>query len=137
MFPVLFSFHSLTIHSYGVFIAIGYLCTIWITSRLAERSGLPAKRFAAVCFYALLAGLVGSRLLFVFTQWSYFSEHPLEIMAIWQGGMVFYGGFVSGFIAALHYFYLVKLPMLPALDILGIVLPIGQAWGRLGCFAAG
>jgi phosphatidylglycerol:prolipoprotein diacylglycerol transferase len=137
MFPILFSVGSLTIHSYGAFIALGYLSTVFITNRLAARAGLPPSFFTATCFYALIAGLLGSRLLFVATQWTYFSVHKEEMFLIWQGGMVFYGGFIAGFAAALINIWLAKLSYWACLDILAVALPVGQAFGRLGCFAAG
>lgn len=137
MFPILFQSGSLVIHSYGFFIALGYLATVTACSYLSVRADLLAINFVSICFYALIFGLVGARMLFVATQWEYFKTHQDEVWQLWRGGMVFYGAFLSGLAAVLVFIFFKKMPLLRTLDILAVALPLGQAIGRIGCFAAG
>jgi phosphatidylglycerol:prolipoprotein diacylglycerol transferase len=86
---------------------------------------------------ALLGGLVGARLLYVFFQWPLYSAAPLDILKIWQGGLVWYGGLIAGFIAFYAWLRFKKEPLLPWVDIMTPGMALGHGFGRLGCFFAG
>lgn len=137
MFPVLVRIHDFPIHSYGVLIALGFLLAVWFAKAEARRLRLPPEKIVDLGFWALLVGMAGSRALFVVTQLSYFSEHPWEMFHIWEGGLVFYGGFL----ACGPFFYWFcrknKMSMATVLDLGAVCLPLAHAFGRIGCFSAG
>lgn len=137
MFPFLLEIGSFKIQSYGFFIALGYLAALLLSRHLARKADLPAASFSDLCFLLLVLGLIGSRVLFVLTNLSYFRENPLEILFFWSGGMVFYGGFLLAFAGCLIYLKRKKLPLFQSLDVLAPGLALGHAIGRIGCFAAG
>jgi phosphatidylglycerol:prolipoprotein diacylglycerol transferase len=87
--------------------------------------------------WVLIAGLVGAKLLLVAVDWRYFGRNPRELFSIFQSGGVFYGGLFGGILVAWWYARRYRLPGWPTADALVPGLVLGQAIGRLGCFAAG
>ena len=126
-----------TLHTYGVLLAIAFLAGLWVASRQAKRSGLDAGRVVDMAVWVLIAGLVGAKLLLVLVDWRYFSDRPRELLSVFQSGGVFYGGLIGGILVAWWYARRHHLPGWQTADVLAPGVVIGQAIGRLGCFAAG
>ena len=137
MFPILIQFNGFAIHTYGVFVALGVLSGIFLARYEARRLGLDADRVLDLCFYIIVAAIVGSRLFYVATHLDYFMARPLEIFMIWNGGLVFYGGFIGAALVVLIYLWVYRLPLGKTSDIAGLSLPLGHFLGRIGCFFAG
>jgi phosphatidylglycerol:prolipoprotein diacylglycerol transferase len=87
--------------------------------------------------WVLIAGLVGAKLLLVFVDWRYFGRNPREVLSILQSGGVFYGGLAGGGLVAWWYARKHRMPGWQTADVLAPGVVLGQAIGRLGCFAAG
>jgi phosphatidylglycerol:prolipoprotein diacylglycerol transferase len=126
-----------TLHTYGVLLAIAFLAGLWVASRQAKRAGLDANRITDMAVWVLIAGLVGAKLLLVAVDWRYFSRNPSELFSIFQSGGVFYGGLMGGILVAWWYARRHRLPGWATADVLAPGVVLGQAIGRLGCFAAG
>ncbi|MGA9753756.1 MAG: prolipoprotein diacylglyceryl transferase [Desulfobaccales bacterium] len=137
MHPILFEIGPIKIFTYGFLLALAFLSAIFVAGREAKRLGLPPGKFFDLCFYLILAALVGSRLLYVLLELRTFAAHPLKIFALWEGGLVFHGGVILALIVAFLYIRRHQLPWRLTLDALAIGLPLGQFFGRLGCFMAG
>ena len=137
MYPVLFRIGPFTLHTYGVFIAMAFLSAIALALREARREGEDANKILDLCFYMLVAAIVGSRILYVLINWSTFRHDPFEIVRIWQGGLVFYGGFIGALLTALWYMRRKGLPLLKTADIMAPSIAFGLFVGRIGCFFAG
>ena len=137
MYPVLFRIGPFTVHTYGVFVAMAFLSAIALALRDARREGEDANKILDLCFYVIVAAIVGSRLLYVLVNWSTFRHDPFEILRIWHGGLVFYGGFIGAVTIALWYIRKNGLPLLKTLDIMAPPIAFGQFVGRIGCFFAG
>ncbi len=137
MFPVLFHFDSFAIHSYGFFIALGYLVALFAMIRIGKKQSVSMAHLVDLAFFSLLAGLVGARILFVLTNFSYYWKNPVEIFYVWEGGLVFFGGILTAIPFLLFYIRRNKLPVRASLDILAVGLSIGHAFGRIGCLGAG
>jgi phosphatidylglycerol:prolipoprotein diacylglycerol transferase len=140
MHPTLFRipiFGGLAIHTYGVLLAIGFLSAVGFCVHQARRHGEDPQRILDLCFYILLAAIVGSRLYFVMIDWSYFAEHPKQIFNISGGGLVFYGGAIGGILTAIFFMKRWKMPIWRTCDLMATAIPIGIFFGRLGCFSAG
>jgi phosphatidylglycerol:prolipoprotein diacylglycerol transferase len=116
---------------------MAFLSAIALALREARRVGEDPNKILDLCFYALVAAIVGSRILYVLVNWSVFRHDPLEILRIWHGGLVFYGGFVGAVVTAVWYITRHGLPFLKTLDIMGPSIAFGQFVGRIGCFFAG
>lgn len=137
MFPVLFQINGFAVHTYGFFIAVGVLAGIFLARREARRLQIDEEKILDLCFYIIVAAILGSRLFYVATHPAYFSSHPLEIFKIWSGGLVFYGGFIAAALVVIAYLRRHKLPLGKVSDIAGLSLPLGHFFGRIGCFFAG
>lgn len=142
MHPTIVRFGPLSIHSYGLMIAIGFGLALVLMYRLAKKEGLPAGRLMDMAFWAALAGIIGSRLIYVVTRWDefmvpLFTRGDLRIFKIWEGGLTFYGGLIGGIIVGLLLVRRWRIPLLPVMDIAGPAVALGQAVGRIGCFLAG
>jgi phosphatidylglycerol:prolipoprotein diacylglycerol transferase len=137
MYPILFKFGPVRIFTYGFFLAVGFVIAIFLAGREAKRQGLPAGRFFDLCFYIILASLVGSRLLYVLTELPYFLANPLDIFVLWKGGLIFHGGLILGLIVAFYYMHRHQMPWRTTFDSLAVGMPVGQIFGRIGCFMAG
>jgi len=125
------------IRLYGLMIGIGFLLGIMLAARRAKKEGLDPERILDMGVYLLLAAIVGSRVFYVLTTWQEFADNPLDIFAIWKGGLVFYGGLIAAVPVGIWYMRKHSLPVWKTADIMAPSIALGQAFGRLGCFFAG
>jgi len=131
------------IHSYGVMAMIGFLAALFVARWRARRAGLLPDEVTDICVWALLAGIVGSRIAYVLQNTDYFFDTArpgwsvLDLLKIWQGGLVFYGGLIGALVVTLLLLRAKKLKTLPVLDVLTPSLALGHAFGRIGCYLHG
>lgn len=137
MHPLLLEIGGFTIHTYGFLVALGFLAGVYTMRRLARFYRLSEERIVDLAFWSLILGFVGSRLLYVITQWDYFAENPSHIIRIWEGGLVFYGSPMVLVPFLMWYIPKNRLPFWTTMDIAVTGVVIGHAFGRLGCFSAG
>jgi len=126
-----------TLHTYGVLLAVAFLAGLFVAARQARREGLDSGRVTDMAVWVLIAGLLGAKLLLVVLDWRYFSRSPRDVFGIFQSGGVFYGGLIAGILVAWWYARRHRLPGWRTADVLAPGVVLGQAIGRLGCFAAG
>jgi phosphatidylglycerol:prolipoprotein diacylglycerol transferase len=126
-----------TLHTYGVLLAIAFLAGLWAVSHQAKRAGLDPGRATDMAVWVLIAGLVGAKIMLLAVDWRFYSRNPRELLGVFQSGGVFYGGLVAGILVAWFYARHYRLPGWPTADVIAPGLVLGQAIGRLGCFAAG
>ena len=138
--PVLLQVGPLAIRWYGLMYlaAFGFL---WWLGRVRIARGLaPINReqFDDLIFLGVLGTILGGRLGYVlFYKPAYYLSHPLEIFAIWQGGMAFHGGFLGVLAAAAFYAWRRKIDWWRLMDFVAPCVPTGLAAGRLGNFING
>lgn len=138
MYPELFRIGNFPINTYGVFLALAFLSAILITAKLAARDGLPRERVYDLCLWMLLAGLVGSKILMLFTEPEYRAD-PWQLLSLdfLRSGGVFYGGLIGAILAGYFLMKRYKLPWWKTADACAPGIAIGNFFGRQGCFAAG
>jgi phosphatidylglycerol:prolipoprotein diacylglycerol transferase len=138
MYPELFRIGSFPINTYGVFLALAFLCAILIAVKLAARDGLPRERIYDLCLWMLLASLIGSKVLMMFTEPEY-RDHPWQLLSLdfLRSGGVFYGGLIGAILAGYFLMRHYKLPWWKTADACAPGIAIGNFFGRQGCFAAG
>ena len=138
MYPVLFRIGNFPINTYGVFLALAFLCAILITVKLGERDGLPRQKIYDLSLWMLLASLIGSKVLMFFTEPEY-RDHPLQLLSLdfLRSGGVFYGGLIGAVITGYLLMRRYKLPWWKTADACAPGIAIGNFFGRQGCFAAG
>ncbi len=141
MHPILLEiplgFKTIPLHTYGFMIAIGFLLGVSTIRKLAEKSAIKPDLVADLAFWLLMTGFLGARILFIITRFDYFMQNPLEIVKVWEGGLVFFGGLISATAYAMYFFVKHKLNPWKMIDILSPGLVIAHAFGRLGCLGAG
>lgn len=137
MHPVLFRIGPLSLHTYGVFIALGFIAGLLLALHQGKKEGFPKEKILDVGFYTLLSAIIGSRLFYVFIEYKYYIKNPIDIFKLWQGGLVFFGGLLLALLVLIVYFRKNALPVWKTLDLFAPSLAIGHAIGRLGCFSAG
>ena len=138
MYPVLFRIGDFPVNTYGVFLALAFLCAILVTVKLAERDGLPRQKIYDLSLWMLLASLIGSKILMLFTEPEY-RQNLWQLLSLdfLRSGGVFYGGLLGavivGYLLMRHY----KLPWWRTADACAPGIALGNFFGRQGCFAAG
>lgn len=137
MHPDLFSIGPLTLHTYGLFVALGFITGILITIRLGKSVGISSNNVMDMGFIIILTGLIGSRLVYIIIDFQHYIAHPLDIIKLWQGGLVFSGGLVAVVIVMLIYVKRHGYNIWTIGDLWAPAAAIGQAVGRIGCFFAG
>ena len=138
MKPILFSFGALHLYSYGLSIAVGVLLSLFLMSRQARKEGFPkSDEVFDIAFAILVWGFLGARIFYVIQNFAYYSAEPLKIFAVWEGGLIFYGG---AFAAVLGFWLTVRKMHISFWKTLDFIAPYGalaHAFGRIGCFLNG
>ena len=139
MHPILFQFGSFPIYTYGVLVASGVLISLWFGTRYAPKAGLTGDFIWNLGIYTILVGLVCSKLWLIASEWDYYTANPGQIFSIatFQSAGTFYGGVIGAIILIVVYSRMNKAPLLAVCDVGAIMLALGHAIGRLGCFVAG
>jgi len=142
MHPILWEFGPVTLYTYGAMLAAAFLTAASLASMTTRDdprtlSAIPADRIMSLCTASALGGVLGARLLYVAEHWEVYQLYPGEIPAIWHGGLVWYGGFAGGLLAALGYLRWRRLPLLAACDQIIPFVALGHAIGRVGCLLNG
>lgn len=124
----------LRIHLYGLALALGVLTAWWVGSQLAGKFSLERSDIDNILLWVVIGGFLGARLYFVVWEWRYFVSHPLQIVAIWQGGLSIFGAILGGFASLVLYARVARKDFWNLADLVAVVTPIGQAVGRWGNF---
>lgn len=137
MKPVLIDFGWFQLKSYGLFVALGIFTAFIVALSAARRRNISEDDMYSLAFFVLIPALIGARLAYVISEWSYYAASPGEIFAIWHGGLASYGGIFGGLLGGIFYAWHKKLDFLKLADAVALGLPIGFAIGRIGCFLNG
>lgn len=144
MHPLLFTFPDFLpliggrgIHIYGVMIAMGFLLGMQWSRYESKRVGVDEKKVIDLFFYTIIAGLVGSRILYIVNSVDRFWSDPLILFRVWEGGLVFQGGIIGSLIVIFWLCRRYQLSLRKVADIFAPALSFGHGLGRVGCFFAG
>lgn len=138
MHPILVEIGPLTLYSYGFMLALGVALATAVTVILACRAGIAEESVLDIVIIGVLAGVIGSRLFYVFLyDWSYYREHLWQILNIRNEGLVFYGGLIAGTLAVCVYLYFKRLSIPVLADIIAPGIALAYGVGRIGCFLNG
>ena len=102
MYPELFRIGNFPINTYGVFLALAFLCAILVTVKLAARDGLPREKIYDLSLWMLLASLIGSKILMLIVEPEY-RENPMQLLTLdfLRSGGVFYGGLIGAIVVGI------------------------------------
>jgi phosphatidylglycerol---prolipoprotein diacylglyceryl transferase len=133
---------TFTIHFYGIIIMAGVLAATFLAQREVNRRGQDGNLVWDLLVWVLVAGIIGARIWHIFTPMPdlvakgvtplYYLIHPLEAIAIWNGGLGIPGAVIGGVLALFVFARRHHLSFPLWLDLLAPSLALGQAIGRWG-----
>ncbi len=139
--PVMIQLGPLAVHWYGMMYLLAFAAFVVLGRVRARRHpdlGWDKAQIDDLLFAGVLGVIVGGRLgEVIFYQPAYFAAHPLEIFAVWKGGMSFHGGFLGVLIALAWFARKTGRSFLQVGDFVAPLVPLGLAFGRLGNFING
>jgi phosphatidylglycerol---prolipoprotein diacylglyceryl transferase len=124
----------LSLRWYGLLIAIAVLVGLWLSQQLAKKRQINPELVGDLVIWLILGAIPAARLYYVLFQWSYYSQHPEEILTIWRGGIAIHGAILGGTLAAVIFSRLKKCSFWRLADVVAPSLILGQAIGRWGNF---
>ncbi len=145
--PVAIEIFGLKIHWYAIMYLLSFIAGYYLVRRRLQHEPFRSVTKPApytkdvvpdLLIYAILGVILGGRLGYVlFYQPLYYLEHPLEIFALWNGGMSFHGGALGVIIGLFAFARVQHRPFLQLTDLLVPAVPLGLAFGRFGNFING
>ncbi|MGD0280870.1 MAG: prolipoprotein diacylglyceryl transferase [Dissulfurispiraceae bacterium] len=135
-----------TVRWYGMMYLIGFALSYLLVryqikagaSRLPRLRALELGEVDSLYSYLILGLLIGARLGYVvFYNLSFYFTHPMELFAVWHGGMSFHGGLIGSVVAGFLFCKKFKLNFWHTADLIIVTAPIGLGFGRLGNFING
>lgn len=132
-----FDLGPLTIRTFGLFVGLGVLVGAWVAARYVEQWGVPREETYSLATRMVIAGIIGSRVTWVLSHLDQI-DSPIDVIAIWEGGIQFSGGFIAAILFGFPTFrrWSTKLRW-RSLDGYALGLTIGLAIGRIGCYSVG
>jgi phosphatidylglycerol:prolipoprotein diacylglycerol transferase len=136
MIPVLFHLGPLTVYSFGLMMALGFLAADYVIRLECVRRGFDPEYSSSIVIAAAVMGLIGSRVYAILDDLPTYLADP-KSMIFSGSGFVFYGGMIGGLLGAYLVSRWYRIGFAVTLDMCGMALAIGQAIGRMGCQLAG
>jgi phosphatidylglycerol:prolipoprotein diacylglycerol transferase len=127
----------LTIHWYGVFMALGFLAGLANWAVLGRREGKTFALCSDLLFWIMVSGILGARLAYVIANIGDFADRPLSVFFLHEGGLIYYGGFIGAAVAIPIFAHVRGLGTLDTYDFVVTSVPLAHAFGRIGCFMNG
>ena len=138
MHPDLISLGFLHIKTYGAFMALGFLAAWQVLAWMCRRTGRNPEPCTNLIMLMMISGVVGARIAYVVEHWATeFAEHPEMIVRVDKGGLMFYGGLILAIAVFFVWCRVKREKILPMADLFAVVIPLGHAFGRVGCFFYG
>ncbi len=137
MLPTLLKFGWFEVHSYGLFVALGFVAGIALTLYYASRENIGPQQILDLAILTIVSSIVGARLFYVVGQFEYYRSNPLEIVMVQNGGLVFLGGLLLSLAVVWYYARRQAIPLLKLFDAITPGTALGYAIGRIGCFLNG
>ena len=135
MYNDLFSIGPITVHGYGLMIAIGIVMALVLAIVRSKSHRMSRDHAINILIICLIFGFLGAKLLYCIVEWEMFVQNPLSALS--GGGFVVYGGIITGMISTMINCHIKKISFLKYFDLMIPCVSIAQGFGRVGCFLAG
>lgn len=122
----------ITLYYYSLCLLVGFFAGIMLAKYQARKFQFEPKIVDDLIPWVFVGGLVGARGYHVIDRWGYYHDHLWEIVAVWQGGIGFYGGLLGGLLLAFLFARKHKHDYLHLLDLFAPPILLAQAIGRIG-----
>lgn len=132
--PVAIKFGMFTVHWYGIIIALAIILGFSLVMYLSKKTNISSEFFLDFFIIGIPIGIIGARVYFVLFNFSYYLNNPLQIIAIWKGGLAIHGAIIGGLIVLIVLTKRRKISLWTVTDLLAPALILGQAIGRWGNF---
>jgi phosphatidylglycerol:prolipoprotein diacylglycerol transferase len=132
MNPVLLEIGGFQLRYYGLMYAIAFFIGIEIVKKEAKRMNMSPELMENYALVAMVSGLIGGRLYYVLFDLPYYLSKPMEILAVWHGGMAIHGGILGGIVGTFIYAHKHKISPWVLGDMAAAPFLLGQAIGRFG-----
>lgn len=137
MLPELFNIDGFPIRSFGVMLLIGFAVGTWLAVRRSEKYGIDKEALTSLAVWAVIMGVLGSRVFWVLQEWGHYSKNPAEIFRITEGGMTSYGGIAFGLLTVLLWCKRTGVRFPVVFDLIAAPALVMHGFGRIGCFLNG
>ncbi|MBI5454687.1 MAG: prolipoprotein diacylglyceryl transferase [Deltaproteobacteria bacterium] len=139
MHPVLFRLGPIEIRFYGLMYVVAILVASWLIKKEVKRKSiaLTDDEVMNLIIWTVVGGVIGARLYYVVFNLDYYLSNPIEIPAVWHGGLAIHGGMIGGIFAAWLYLKRKGVAFWRMADSVAPALILGQAFGRFGNFMNG
>lgn len=139
MHPIAFVIGSLTIRWYGVMIAVSIAISITVAYIESRRQGINTDDVLDMAIAAVIGGILGARIGWIMTSPDvlWYLAHPLRILAIWEGGLSYFGGILGGVVAANCLIRRRRMGFWRMADIVAPLLALSFGIGKIGCWLNG
>ena len=124
----------LTVYYYGVIIAFGLILAVLYGCKRSREFGIKEDDLVDGVLWVTPFAIVCARLYYCIFSWDYYSQHPIEILYIWEGGLAIYGGVLGALAGCLVFCKIKKIKVAALLDLVLLGFLIGQSIGRWGNF---
>jgi phosphatidylglycerol:prolipoprotein diacylglycerol transferase len=128
---------AVPVRAYGFMVMLGCLAAAWVAIRRARRERIPSDHIWDMWMWALLAGFVGARTLYVLQHLGEFRGDWLRVLYIWEGGLAFQGGLVLAIVVLYLWFKIKHVSAAKYFDVIVAAVILGYAFARVGCFLNG
>ena len=125
---------SLTIHYYGLIIAIGLMLAVLYCCKRGKEFGLKEDDILDGVLWVTPFAIVCARIYYCVFSWEEYAPNPISVFYIWNGGIAIYGGVIGAIIGMAVITRVKKIRLTPVLDLILIGFLIGQSIGRWGNF---
>jgi phosphatidylglycerol:prolipoprotein diacylglycerol transferase len=132
--PIAFQLGPFAVHWYGIILGSAVFFGLLLAMREAKRVGVNPDIFIDLILWAVPASILGARAYYVIFEWSYYRQHPADILAIWEGGLAIHGALIGATITGIIFARVKKMSFWQLADIAAPSLILGQAIGRWGNF---
>lgn len=131
----LFSIGPVTVHGYGLMIALGIVCCVLLAIYRAKKYQMNPDAILDIAIFSVLAGFIGAKLMYVIVEFPAFLRDPMSVLG--SEGFVVYGGIIVGVLTAIVYCRIKKLNFMKYFDLCAPSISLAQGFGRIGCLLAG
>ncbi len=138
MYPTILELGPLTLHSYGLMIAIGFIVILYFMQRDARRVNVEPQAIGDMAFWTLIIGVASTRLLHIIMFPQHYSwDDPIGWIDVRRGGLVFQGAIPTAVLYVIWSLRRRKISFRTVCDVVMPYVPVAQAFGRIGCFLKG